>query len=191
VATAALPAWRSSRPGWEIVAQVSGAILASATPQQAVLRKSSMLPICRRFASLDRGDQCAVVEAAVWMLFAVAGLRFLRFLRLRRIFDRCIALSTTRRSRAAHPGAVPSVSWAIRVVSARLRSATCLAHALAADAMLRRRGVASQLRFGIAVRPAADAAIAAHAWVECDGGLTIGAAGHQPPLAVLTAMRSR
>ena len=52
------------------------------------------------------------------------------------------------------------VAWAVETIGA---NALCLPRALAAHAMLRRRGVASRLCLGVARK---DEAIAAHAWVE-------------------------
>jgi hypothetical protein len=59
------------------------------------------------------------------------------------------------------------VSWAVETVGAKSRvSALCLPRALAAHAMLRRRGIASRLCLGVA-RDGQD--LAAHAWVEVGG----------------------
>jgi hypothetical protein len=56
------------------------------------------------------------------------------------------------------------VTWAIEDIGARpWMNAQCLARALAAHAMLRRRGIVSRLCLGVA-REGAE--LAAHAWVE-------------------------
>jgi len=52
------------------------------------------------------------------------------------------------------------VAWAVETCGAK---ALCLPRALAAHAMLRRRGIVSRLCLGVARK---DAAVAAHAWVE-------------------------
>jgi hypothetical protein len=49
---------------------------------------------------------------------------------------------------------------------------TCLVTALAARAMLRRRGIASVMRFGL--RRGGDGALTAHAWLEAGGGVVCG-----------------
>jgi hypothetical protein len=144
-----------------------------------------MIALCRRFASLGRPERHLAVEAAVFIALSSVGLRLIRFLTLRRLLDRCVRLST--RPAAADPRVINAIDWAIRVVAARLPSATCLPQALAADAMLRRRQIASELRFGITANRTADMPISGHAWVECGGGVTIGAAENQPPLAILTS----
>jgi hypothetical protein len=56
------------------------------------------------------------------------------------------------------------VAWAIESVSARASmNVLCLPRALAAHAMLRRRGIASRLCLGVARE---DGELEAHAWVE-------------------------
>jgi Transglutaminase-like superfamily len=56
------------------------------------------------------------------------------------------------------------ISWAVETIGARpWMNALCLPRALAAHAMLRRRGVASRLCLGVARD---GGALAAHAWVE-------------------------
>ena len=56
------------------------------------------------------------------------------------------------------------VAWAVGTVADRTwMKALCLPRALAAQVMLRRRGIASRLCLGIARK---DGALAAHAWVE-------------------------
>ena len=66
------------------------------------------------------------------------------------------------------------VSWAVEHVGAMpWINAGCLPRALAAQAMLRRRGIASRLCLGVA-REAGG--IGAHAWVEVGDNKIIGAA---------------
>lgn len=66
--------------------------------------------------------------------------------------------------RFADPSWVKSISWAIDCISAkRWMRASCLPRALAARAMLQRRGIATRLCLGVARD---DGALAAHAWLE-------------------------
>jgi len=66
------------------------------------------------------------------------------------------------------------VSWAIDTLGARRWTrALCLPRALAAQAMLRRRGVASRLCLGV---KGSDGAVDAHAWVEIGGDKIVGGA---------------
>jgi hypothetical protein len=67
------------------------------------------------------------------------------------------------------------VAWAIDAVSAKSWMATpCLPQALAAHAMLRRRGIASRVCLGVA-RESGE--LAAHAWVEIGQEIIVGGAG--------------
>jgi hypothetical protein len=69
------------------------------------------------------------------------------------------------------------IAWAVQTAAAKPGiNALCLPRALAAHAMLRRRGIASRLCLGVA---RAQSGLAAHAWVEVgmqkiDGGVEAG-----------------
>lgn len=66
------------------------------------------------------------------------------------------------------------ISWAVEDIGARpWMNALCLPRALAAHAMLRRRGVASRLCLGVA-RDGDE--LAAHAWVEIGEDIVVGGA---------------
>jgi len=67
------------------------------------------------------------------------------------------------------------VSWAVGLVGAkRWMKATSLTRALAAQAMLRRRGIASQLCMGVTCD---GSSLISHAWLETSHGI----AGSEPP----------
>jgi hypothetical protein len=64
------------------------------------------------------------------------------------------------------------VSWAVETVAARpWMKAACLPRALAACAMLRRRGIPNRLRLGVARQ---GESLTAHAWVEVGKEKVIG-----------------
>ena len=129
-----------------------------------------------------------LIEAAVSIALIWAGLRVMPFLRLQRLLDRCVPLANVRKRHAADFGAISAVNWAVTAVSARFPPATCLVQALAAAAMLRRRGHACQLRIGVRTHGiAAGARLEAHAWVECDGRVAIGDVAYLSELAVLAS----
>ncbi len=70
------------------------------------------------------------------------------------------------------------VSWAVECLGARpWINALCLPRALAAHAMLRRRGIASRLCLGVARK---DGALVAHAWVEIGNDKIVGGAEAEP-----------
>src|SRR5277367_5888427 len=63
-------------------------------------------------------------------------------------------------------------AWAIETLSAKRRiNALCLPQALAAHAMLRRRGIVSRLCLGVARE---NGTLIAHAWVEIDEDVIVG-----------------
>jgi|ERR1700728_876837 len=67
------------------------------------------------------------------------------------------------------------ISWAVEHLGAKpWMNALCLPRALAAHAMLRRRGIASRLCLGVARE---EGALTAHAWVEVGAEKVVG--GHQ------------
>lgn len=70
----------------------------------------------------------------------------------------------------ADPGLPALVGATIDRIGAKL-DAVCLPRALAAQAMLRRRGIASRLCLGVA---RADRSLSAHAWVEIGGKVIVG-----------------
>jgi hypothetical protein len=98
-------------------------------------------------------------EAAVTLVLARLAVRFVPPAR--------VFAWANRPPRRIHRFAVDEInwiSWAVESLSARpWMNALCLPRALAAHAMLRRRGIASQLCLGVA-RENGD--LAAHAWVE-------------------------
>lgn len=66
------------------------------------------------------------------------------------------------------------VSWAVENADkSRWASAKCLARAIAAQTMLRRRGIASQLCLGVARN---EVTVIAHAWVEIGPKVIVGGA---------------
>jgi hypothetical protein len=143
-----------------------------------------MFSLYSRLASLDRSRRRLLFEAAAAMALVWAGLRLIPFLTLRRMLDR---VPVTRKLDWDRSSAIASVNWAVTTVASRFPPATCLVQALAAAALLRRRGLACELRLGVRHRGAIDgAAIEAHAWVECDGRVAVGAVDHLAELTVMT-----
>ena len=150
-----------------------------------------MLTACRRLASLDGARRRLLMEAAASIALVWAALRVVPFLNLLRLLDRWVALPIARKREPANPNAVASVTWAVTTASARFSPATCLVQALAAVAMLRRRGLTCQLRIGVRTRSCARGApIDAHAWVECEGRIAIGDLDHLSELAVMAPLGS-
>lgn len=69
------------------------------------------------------------------------------------------------------------IAWAVEVVAAKWPiNASCLPCALAAHAMLRRRGIASKVCLAVARD---DRELAGHAWVEISGNRIVGSTGSE------------
>jgi hypothetical protein len=97
----------------------------------------------------------------------------------------CMPARTLRRtprpaSRDSQP-AVSQLAWAVNAASSVIPRSTCLVRALAARRLLARHGYPSTLRLGVA---RTSDGLAAHAWLECQGAILIGAAppGRYTPL---------
>lgn len=113
-----------------------------------------------------------IVEAALVLAAARIGLTVAGHVDVERRLSRWAHRHRIRRN---DPDAVARVVWAVQGISRRVPGMTCLVQALAAQAMLARRGVPARVRVG--VRPAATpaASLDAHAWLESsDGRVLIG-----------------
>ncbi len=115
-------------------------------------------------------------EAGVMLAMARLAVRFLPPARLFAWADR-----PPRRSRRFASEEARWVAWAIERASARnAMKFVGLPRALAAHAMLRRRGLASRLCLGVA-RDGGEVSL--DAWIELDGDEIVGDAGGFTPLA--------
>lgn len=102
---------------------------------------------------------------------AWAGLRVVSFITLRRF----LASFVGRTNPAPRAVAFARIGWAVEAVARRLPvTMTCLPKALAADAMLRRRGFTSQLHLGARQPRVGSGGFESHAWVECEGRVVVG-----------------
>ena len=108
-------------------------------------------------------------EAAVMLVLAQIAVRFVSPARLFAWANR-----PPRRIRRFAADETTWVSWAVESVGARASmNVLCLPRALAAHAMLRRRGIASRLCLGVARN---GGELAAHAWVEIGKDIIVGGA---------------
>jgi hypothetical protein len=107
-------------------------------------------------------------EAVVMLVLARLAVRFVAPARVFAWADR-----SPRRIHRFAADEVGWISWAVETLGAKpWMNALCLPRALAAHAMLRRRGIASRLCLGVARD---DGALAAHAWVEIGKDKIVGA----------------
>lgn len=136
-------------------------------------RMPAWLHAIRRFHELSWRNRLLLAEAWFWLAAASVAIAVLPF----RVLVRLAAWPRT--SGATEPNlrasAVWRVRWAIRACARRAAwRAVCFQQGLAAHWMLRRRGVASELHYGVA--PDAEAGLAAHVWVRSGGRDVVGGA---------------
>jgi len=128
----------------------------------------------RRFVRVSPRRRLLVVEAVLHLLAARLALIAIPFPRLAGWLGSFVPPNDPRvlqRRAAASPGAAAlaaEIGWAV-TRSARWVpfKAVCLPQAMAAQAMLRRRGVASIMHFGAG--KGTDKPLDAHAWLEAEG----------------------
>jgi hypothetical protein len=110
-----------------------------------------------------------LLEAALMLLLARLAVRVLPATRIFAWANRPL-----RRINRFAADEVRWVAWSVETVGAKpYVNALCLPRALAAQAMLRRRGVASRLCLGVGHD---DDALSAHAWTEIGQNIIVGAA---------------
>ena len=87
-----------------------------------------------------------------------------------------------RRTTRDADAAIARVQWAVRAARRRIPwPVSCLAAAVAANRLLARRGVSSEIRFGVR---AANATTDAHAWLVA-GGRVVTGSGEMPQFTPL------
>jgi hypothetical protein len=131
-----------------------------------------------KWRALDWGERFALLEAAWNLAAAQAAVRLLPF--------RTITPSLGRPGQAAQPAALApeqeeqarQVGWAVQSLAHYLPwDAKCLAQAMAARWMLRRRRLPSTFYLG--VDHGQDKWLEAHAWLRCGNEIVTGAAFHE------------
>ncbi len=124
----------------------------------------------RRLGSLSSGERLLLLQAVFWVTLIRLGLWLVPFDRLRRLPS---SLEKSRKGVPPHALDPERMVWAVRVVGQYIPRASCLTQALALQVLLAQRGHRSNLRIGVALRDERD--LAAHAWVEFQGRVLIGA----------------
>jgi hypothetical protein len=128
------------------------------------MRRASSPSALRRLRALSWAERVLLAEAVVFLAAARAAVVLLPFRVLARGLGTHMAEAAS--PRANEPERLRGFTWALGAAAARTpwRSA-CLEQAIAAKAMLRRRGIPTTLYLGVA-RPPDGGAIAAHAWLR-------------------------
>lgn len=127
-----------------------------------------------RFGQVDNRKRALLAEAVAYLLAARLALIFLPFPRLARRLGAFVPPTDPRASEAKANAApdqarlAEAVGWAVtRAAHYVPFKAVCLPQAMAAQVMLRRRGVGSVMHFGAA--KGAEKAYDTHAWLDAAG----------------------
>jgi Transglutaminase-like superfamily len=122
-----------------------------------------MVDLLRKFGQLSWRDRLLLIEAAIWLAIATLGAAVLPL----RTFGGLTAVPNPHREKPQQTGARigRDVCWAIVTCARRLPWRTgCLQKGIAAQIMLKRRGIPSVLHFDEAPRD--GHALAAHIWTR-------------------------
>ncbi|SOB78586.1 Transglutaminase-like superfamily protein [Sphingomonas guangdongensis] len=123
-----------------------------------------------RWRARSGAERRAVAEAFATLIWASALVRFRPFRRLAAVAQRRPAAHEQGDAAAT----VALVRWAVAAAARRARfRAVCIEQGVAAQAMLRRRGIATTLHYGVARE---GEALAAHVWVTWRGEDVVGGA---------------
>jgi hypothetical protein len=129
-----------------------------------------------KFKARSPADRWRLTEAAWWLGVMRLAIVFIPLRRIVRAFGVAPGGSASAPS-GAELAEADHVGTAVRTCASHTPwQSACLAQALAAMAMLRRRRISSLLCLGVAER---DGAIRAHAWVCCGDVVLTGAAGSE------------
>jgi hypothetical protein len=138
----------------------------------------------RKLLALSQGERLALFEA--WLLLLWAEVRL-----------RCPNSAPPIPPAPAPPGMlthdrlcrVRRLSELVRLAAAHhVLPSSCLKEALALSWLLRKRGINSRLRIGVARQ--ADGAMCAHSWVECAGAVVIGDPHHAGYVALQSTIET-
>jgi hypothetical protein len=122
-----------------------------------------------RRAKLGPTNRRLLAEALPALVLASLAVRLVPFRRLAVLASRPVR----REGAAADPAFLRKMRWAVEAWGRRVPwRAVCFQKGLALHWMLRRRGVASVLHYGVAME--ADRGLRAHVWVSVDGRDVIG-----------------
>jgi hypothetical protein len=136
------------------------------------VRMRSLHRPLRRFAQVGGRRRALVVEAVTCLLLARLALIFVPFPKLARWLGDFVPPGDPRvlaaRGPAPQAALAGEIGWAVTRAARHVPfKAVCLPQAMAAQAMLRRRGIASAMHFGAA--PGSDKPLDAHAWLDAAG----------------------
>jgi len=139
-----------------------------------MVRSRSIRRRLRRFSQIDYRQRLLLAEAVLGLTAARLALIFVSFPRLARRLGTLVASTDPRAASAgiaANPDQVDmakEVSWAVTCAARYMPfRAVCLPQAMAAHSMLKRRSIASVMRFGAGKEHGQP--LDAHAWLQAAG----------------------
>jgi hypothetical protein len=149
-----------------------------------------MIALLRKVRRRSIGELVLLIAALAVRVALLVLLRVMRFGALQRVGT--VFARACPRGAAGDADATAAfeqrVAWAVATAAALLPAEnTCLGDALTAHWMLEAGGCPSTIQFGVATTP--PHALRAHAWVEANSGIVVGAAG-VTSFTTLDAVRS-
>lgn len=132
----------------------------------------------RSFFGLPPDERLVLVQAWAWLFVAHVALHLVSFRRVLSVAERVVGQRPGSLRHLSSERLAQLVEIAGRHAPMRT---TCLTEALALSWILRRRGLAGELRIGVARH---DGALVAHAWLEASDG-PIGELSDVEPYAAL------
>jgi hypothetical protein len=123
-----------------------------------------------KFFRLSCADRCLLINSGLLLGGIRVGLWLLPFRLVQRLLQRRARVLPA--SRRTYHASIDRIAWAVTVASQYIPLGTCLIQALAAKALLERRGHTASLYIGVARGEAGQ--LEAHAWVETQGRIVVG-----------------
>ncbi|GJM41135.1 MAG: hypothetical protein DHS20C20_14170 [Ardenticatenaceae bacterium] len=130
-----------------------------------------------KFRQISWADRFLFFEATFWLALARLSLLLIPFRRLAPSLGKIGQESATAVASEVDNRA-DRIGWAVRAVARRTPwESACLAQAISAKAMLRRRQIPTTLYLGLAKDKSQQ--MQAHAWLRCGEAIITGRAGHE------------
>lgn len=127
---------------------------------------SSIVHKLRRFRRLEPRKRSRLIVATGSITLVSALLRLVGYARCRSLLAKRSGSAPDEHSGSASASDIELDAWAVRTASETLPWASCLPQSLALWWLLDRRGVATDLHFGVRRD---ENELAAHAWLEWNG----------------------
>ncbi|AGA92227.1 hypothetical protein Thimo_3571 [Thioflavicoccus mobilis 8321] len=125
-----------------------------------------------KFVARSSAERLLLLEAAGWLALSRLALLILPFRRIAPHLGQHMTEGTGTGAAAVSGEVLQGVSWAVAAAARHLPfEAVCLPQAMAAKAMLRRRGIQGTLYLGVA----RDEGMVAHAWLRVGDRVVTGA----------------